>query len=113
MRGSFGLKAVEEYVRVGGDEESWRLDLRALAVDLDRTLTPAGDPASVETRRSGSQRPSTPLGRRAARSPRPCSSGSTSWGVTDFTFTHTAHAEGAGLGRSLRGPRRPLERRSI
>ena len=43
-------KAVEEYVRVGGDEESWRLDLRALAVELDRTLTPAGDRASVETR---------------------------------------------------------------
>ena len=43
-------KAVEEYLRVGGDEELWRLDLRALAVELDRTLTPASDPASVETR---------------------------------------------------------------
>lgn len=43
-------KAVEEYVRVGGDQESWLLDLRAVAVELDRALTPAGDPASVETR---------------------------------------------------------------
>jgi len=43
-------KAVEEYVRMGGDQESWLLDLRAVAVVLDRALTPAGDPASVETR---------------------------------------------------------------
>ena len=43
-------KAVEEYVRVGDDRESWRLDLRAVAVELDRALTPAGDPASIETR---------------------------------------------------------------
>jgi hypothetical protein len=43
-------KAVEEWVRVGGDEESWLLDLRAVAVELDHVLTPAGDPASVETR---------------------------------------------------------------
>lgn len=43
-------KAVEEYVRVGGDRESWRLDLRAVAVELDLALTLAGDPASIETR---------------------------------------------------------------
>lgn len=43
-------KAVEEYVRMGGDEESWRLDLCAVTVELDRALTPAGDPASFETR---------------------------------------------------------------
>lgn len=43
-------KAVEEYLRVGDDQESWRLDLRAVAVELDRALTPAGDPASIETR---------------------------------------------------------------
>ncbi len=43
-------KAVEEYVRVGGDSESWLLDLRALEIELDRALSPAGDPASVETR---------------------------------------------------------------
>lgn len=43
-------KAVEEYVRVGDDPESWQLDLRAVAVELDRALTPAGDPASIETR---------------------------------------------------------------
>ena len=43
-------KAVEEYVRVGGGRESWRLDLRALTIELDRALTPAGDQASVEAR---------------------------------------------------------------
>ncbi len=43
-------KAVEEYVRVGGDEESWHLDIHALTVELDRALTPAGDPTPVETR---------------------------------------------------------------
>jgi hypothetical protein len=43
-------KSVEEYLRVGGDEESWRLDLRAVTVELDGTLTRAGDGASVETR---------------------------------------------------------------
>lgn len=35
---------------MGGDQESWLLDLRAVAVELDRALTPADDPASVETR---------------------------------------------------------------
>lgn len=43
-------KAVEEYVLAGGDKEQWRLDLRAVTVELDRTLTPTGDPASIETR---------------------------------------------------------------
>jgi hypothetical protein len=43
-------KAVEEYLRGGGGQESWLLDLRAVEVELDRALTPAGDPASVETR---------------------------------------------------------------
>ena len=43
-------KAVEEYLRVGDDKESWRLDLRAVTVEMDRALTPAGDPASIETR---------------------------------------------------------------
>ena len=43
-------KAVEEYVRVGDDRESWQLDLRAVAVELDRALTQPGDPVSVETR---------------------------------------------------------------
>ena len=43
-------KAVEEYIRVGGDQDSWHLDLRAVAVELDLALTPPGDPASIETR---------------------------------------------------------------
>ena len=43
-------KAVEEYLRVGADDQSWQLDLRAVAVELDQALTPAGDPAPVETR---------------------------------------------------------------
>jgi hypothetical protein len=43
-------KAVEKYVRVGGDKESWRLDLRAVTVALDGVLTPARDSAFVETR---------------------------------------------------------------
>jgi hypothetical protein len=43
-------KAVEEYIRVGDDRESWQVDLRAVAVELDRALTQPGDPASVETR---------------------------------------------------------------
>ena len=43
-------KAVEEYVRVGDDRESSQVDLRAVAVELDRALTQPGDPASVETR---------------------------------------------------------------
>jgi hypothetical protein len=43
-------KAVEEYLRVGDDKESWRLDVRAVTAEMDRALTPAGDPASVETR---------------------------------------------------------------
>lgn len=47
---AFRHKAVEEYVRRGGDEELWQLDLRAVAVELDRALSPAGDSASVETR---------------------------------------------------------------
>jgi hypothetical protein len=42
-------KAVEEYIRVGDDRESWQVDLRAVAVELDRALTQPGDPASVET----------------------------------------------------------------
>jgi len=36
-------------VRGGGDREEWLLDLRAVAVELDRALTTAGDPASIET----------------------------------------------------------------
>jgi hypothetical protein len=43
-------KAVEEYLRLGGDDQSWQLDIRALTVELDRALTPAGDPAPVEAR---------------------------------------------------------------
>ena len=43
-------KAVEEYLRVGDDKESWRLDLCAVTVEMDRALTPAGDPASIETK---------------------------------------------------------------
>ena len=43
-------KAVEEYLRVGDDRESWQLDLRAIAVELDRALTRPGDPASIEAR---------------------------------------------------------------
>jgi hypothetical protein len=43
-------KAVEEYLRVGDDEASYRLDLRAVALELDRALTPARSRASVETR---------------------------------------------------------------
>lgn len=43
-------KAVEEYLRVGGDEEAWHLDIHALTVELDRALTPAGGTASIETR---------------------------------------------------------------
>lgn len=43
-------KAVEEYLSVGRDEESWYLDNRALTIELDRRLTPVGDCASVETR---------------------------------------------------------------
>src|SRR5690349_18629419 len=43
-------KAVEEYMRVGDDRESWQLDLRAVAIELDRALTQPGDPASVEAR---------------------------------------------------------------
>jgi hypothetical protein len=37
-------QAVEEYLRVGDDRESWQLDLRAISVELDRALTPPGDP---------------------------------------------------------------------
>jgi hypothetical protein len=43
-------KAVEEYLRMGSDDQSYQLDLRALAVELDRALTLPSDPASIETR---------------------------------------------------------------
>ena len=43
-------KAVEEYLRLGGDDQSWQLDIRALTIELDRALTPVGDPAPVEVR---------------------------------------------------------------
>ncbi len=42
-------KAVEEYLRVGEDEESWRLDLRAIDVELDKTLKSAGlTPSAID-----------------------------------------------------------------
>ena len=73
------------------------------------------DPGSQGTRpssrccRSCGPRPRTPGD---TRSPKPSSSGSTSWG--ERLQVRADHPrQGAGLGRGLRGRRRPRERRSV